>query len=70
MFSVTFYKWTFDKMREMIKEVYVDDGWEGFSFMLETLMGRGDSNFESFYNTRYSSARYRYKSIVKLLEKM
>ena len=49
---------------------YIYDGWEGFSFMLETLMGRGDSNFESFYNTRYSYARYRYKSIVKAFDKM
>ena len=49
---------------------YIYDGWQGFSFMLEKLMGMGDSNFESFYNTRYSSARLRYKSVVKAFDKM
>ena len=49
---------------------YIYDGWQGFSFMLQSLMATGDSNFESYYSRRYSSARYQYKSIVKAFQKM
>ncbi len=49
---------------------YIYDGWQGFGFMLETMMGKGDTNFESFYKTRLPNARYRYKSIIKAFDKM
>ena len=49
---------------------YIYDGWQGFSFMLQSLMANGNSNFESYYSTRFSSARYRYKSVVKAFQKM
>lgn len=49
---------------------YVYDGWQGFSFTLQTLMGEGKSNFESYYNSRYKSARTHYKAIVKQIGKM
>ena len=49
---------------------YIYDGWQGFSFMLQTMIKNMNSNFESYYNTRFSSARYRYKSVVKAFAKI
>ncbi len=49
---------------------YIYDGWQGFSFMLQSMMGNGNSNFESYYKTRFTSARYQYKSVVKALDKI
>ncbi len=49
---------------------YIYDGWQGFSFMLQSMMGQGNSNFESFYKTRLTGARYRYKSVVKAFDKI
>ncbi len=49
---------------------YIYDGWQGFSFMLQTMMKNMNSNFESYYNTRFTSARYRYKSVVKAFAKI
>jgi len=49
---------------------YIYDGWQGYSFMLQTMMNNRNSNFESFYNTKLSSARYRYKSVVKAFAKI
>ena len=49
---------------------YIFDGWQGFSFMLQKMMGSGNSNFESYYNTRFKSARLHYKTIVKAFDKL
>ncbi len=49
---------------------YIFDGWQGFSFMLQQMMGNGNSNFESYYNTRFKSARLHYKTIVKAFDKI
>ncbi len=49
---------------------YIYDGWQGFSFMLQTMIKNMNSNFESYYNTRFTSARYRYKSVVKAFAKI
>ena len=49
---------------------YIYDGWQGFSFMLQSMMKTGDVNFESYYKKRFSSARYQYKSVVKALDKI
>lgn len=49
---------------------YIYDGWQGYSFALQTMMNNGNANFESYYTTRFSSARYRYKSVVKAFTKI
>jgi len=49
---------------------YIYDGWQGFSFMLQSMMGNGNVNFESYYRTRHTVARYQYKSVVKAFDKM
>ena len=48
----------------------VYDNWKGFAFMVERMMGSGDSNFESYYSRQYSSARTHYKSLVKAMDKI
>jgi hypothetical protein len=49
---------------------YIYDGWQGFSFMLQNMISNMNSNFESYYSKKFSSARYRYKSVVKAFAKM
>ena len=49
---------------------FIYDGWKGFSFMLSGLFGSGNSNFQSYYDKRYSQARTQYKSIVKAIQKI
>jgi len=49
---------------------YIYDGWQGFSFALQTMMNNANPNFESFYSKKLSSARYRYKSVVKAFSKI
>ncbi len=49
---------------------YIYDNWQGLSFTLQRMMGTGNSNFESYYSSHYSSARTHYKMIVKSFDKM
>jgi len=48
----------------------VYDNWKGYAFMIERMMGSGDSNFESHYTKHYSTARTHYKSLVKAMDKI
>ena len=48
----------------------VYDNWKGFAFMLERMMAAGNSNFESYYNKQFKSARLHYKTIVKAMDKI
>ncbi|MBR5460691.1 MAG: hypothetical protein IKV53_07445 [Clostridia bacterium] len=49
---------------------YVYGGSQGFTFMLQSMMADGKSNFSSYYDSRYKMARTQYKSIVKAFEKI
>ena len=49
---------------------YIYDGWQGFSFTLQRMIASGNNNFESVYSRGFSSARYRYKSVVKAFAKI
>ena len=49
---------------------FIYDGWQGFSFMLSSLFGSGNSNFQSYYDKRYKQARNQYKAIVKAIGKI
>ena len=49
---------------------FIYDGWKGFSFTLETLMKKGNNNFESYYESKISSAKSQYKKIIKALDKI
>ena len=49
---------------------YIYDNWQGYSFTLERMMGDRNSNFESYYNQKYTAARTQYKLIVRAFEKM
>ena len=49
---------------------FIYDGWQGFSFMLSSLFGSGNSNFQSYYDKRYKQARNQYKTVIKAINKM
>ncbi|MBR5459934.1 MAG: hypothetical protein IKV53_03630 [Clostridia bacterium] len=49
---------------------YIYDNWQGYSFTLEFMMRDGMSNFESYYNKQYATARMQYKLIVKAFDKL
>ncbi len=44
--------------------------WKGFEFSLSHLMADANSNFESYYDKRYTSARLHYRSIVKAFDRL
>ena len=48
----------------------VYDNWQGFAFMIQRLMGSKNSNFQSYYKTQYSKARYQIKATVKAIDKI
>ena len=48
----------------------VYDNWQGYSFMLQFMMKDGNSNFESYYQKKYSAARLQYKMVVKAFDKV
>ena len=49
---------------------YMYGGFEGFGFMLETMMKSGSSNFESAYEKQYPKAKLHYKKVIKALDKL
>ena len=49
---------------------YVYDNWKGFAYTLNDIIKSGNPNFESYYSRKYTGARYQYKSIVKIFEKI
>ena len=49
---------------------YVYGGSQGFTFMLQSMMADGKSNFSSYYDSRYKMARLHYKSVVKAFDKI
>ena len=48
---------------------FVYDNWQGFAFMLQTMMGQGNNNFQSYYTRQHPMARYQIKSVVKAFDK-
>ncbi len=48
----------------------VYDNWQGFAFCIQRLMGQQNNNFESYYKTQFSKAKYQIKSTVKAIDKI
>ena len=46
------------------------DNWKGFTYTLLNTVGEGSSNFESYYSSKYTSARNHFKRIVKVFDKL
>ena len=49
---------------------YIYDGWAGFSFLLQEMMGKANTNFESEYAMRKSAAMGQYKKVIKAFDKL
>lgn len=49
---------------------YIYGANEGFGFMLSKILSQSAPNFESYYNGRYKSARYHFKNIVRVFDKL
>ncbi len=49
---------------------YIYDNFQGFGFMLGSLMHSQNSNFESYYAKKYPNARLHFKKIVKVFDKL
>ncbi len=49
---------------------YIYGGFETFGFMLSDMMSNGNSNFESYYNKKYSGAKYHIKTITRIFDKL
>lgn len=47
---------------------YVYDNWKGLSFLLQQLVANGDTNFESFYASKSSSALAHYDKVINYFE--
>ncbi len=48
----------------------VYDNWKGFAFMISRMIDSNQSNFQSYYDKQFKSARLHYKQIVKALDKV
>ncbi len=48
----------------------VYDNWKGFAFMVSQMMGSGQSNFQSYFDSKYKAARLHYKQVVKAMDKV
>lgn len=49
---------------------YIYDGWQGFGWTIHNMFFEGSKNFESYYASRYPSAKIHYKKIVKIFDKL
>ena len=49
---------------------YIYGGFEGFGFMLGSLMSSHSNNFESYYARQYGNAKIHFKKIVKVFDKL
>ena len=47
---------------------YVYDNWKGLSFLLQQLVSNGDTNFESYYASKSSSALAHYEKVINYFE--
>ena len=48
----------------------VFDDFKGFAFTLHDTVGKGSSNFESYYSREYTSVRSHFKVIIKAFDKL
>ncbi len=49
---------------------YIYDNFQGFGFMLQTMMGSGKDNFESYYSSKLKTAQMHYKKVIKAFDKL
>ena len=49
---------------------YIYDNFQGFGFMLGTILASHSNNFESYYAKNYGNARIHFKKIIKVFDKL
>ncbi|MBE6650509.1 MAG: hypothetical protein E7613_04265 [Ruminococcaceae bacterium] len=49
---------------------YIYGGFEGFGFMLGSMFGQNNNNFESYYSKKYGNAKIHYKKILKVFDRL
>ncbi len=62
-----------DVMDIIINNTVFDFGYVyniGFSYVLETMMRAENNNFQSYYKTTYTNAKYKLKALLKVFDKM
>ncbi len=57
----------------IINNVMFDFGYVyniGFSYLVENMMRAGNNNFQSYYNTSFTNAKYKLKKVIKVFDKL